>query len=137
MRAHLREWQDWLTKYVTGHQEATAEEAQAAIHEYAYQGATDDLEPLCAMLRTEMLATYRQTSSVGRRAVYRAYLHTDHWSEVRRKVMRRAHGWCEGCGVNRATEVHHLTYAHVGNELLFELVAVCREFHERLRSEAA
>lgn len=137
LRAHLRDWADWLTKYATSHQGSTAEEAQAAIHEYAYQGCTDDLEPLCAMLYTEILTVYRQTFSVGRRAVYCAYLHTDHWAEVRQKVMRRARGWCEGCGEHRATEVHHLTYDHVGNEMLFELVALCRECHEKLKGEAA
>jgi hypothetical protein len=31
--------------------------------------------------------------------------------------------------------VHHLTYAHVFNEFLFELMAVCDECHDRLHRE--
>jgi len=34
-------------------------------------------------------------------------------------------------GSEPATEVHHLTYQHVGHEFLFELVAICRECHTR------
>ena len=40
-------------------------------------------------------------------------------------------GVCEACGEVRATEVHHLTYKHIGSEFLWELVAICRACHER------
>ena len=43
---------------------------------------------------------------------------------------------CEGCGVRRAAQVHHLTYEHVGDELLFELVAVCGQCHDRITAQA-
>jgi hypothetical protein len=35
----------------------------------------------------------------------------------------------------RRAQVHHLTYAHVGREFLFELVALCEECHERLHAD--
>lgn len=71
------------------------------------------------------------------RAVYRRYLASADWQSVRERVFRRAFVTCEGCWEARATEVHHLTYAHVGDELLFELVAICRPCHERLHPSAS
>jgi hypothetical protein len=64
--------------------------------------------------------------------LYEEYLTTPEWQERKRLVMERACGLCEGCRRNAATDVHHLTYAHAGDEFLFELVAVCRGCHERL-----
>ena len=52
----------------------------------------------------------------------------------RTKVLERANEVCEGCGLKRATQVHHLTYMHRFNEFLFELVAVCDQCHERLHA---
>lgn len=70
------------------------------------------------------------------RAVYRRYLASADWQSVRQRVLRRAGGICEGCLEAPAREVHHRTYAHVGDELLFELVAICRPCHERLHPSA-
>ena len=36
---------------------------------------------------------------------------------------------CEKCGKRRATEVHHLTYLRVFNELPSDLMALCRQCH--------
>jgi 5-methylcytosine-specific restriction endonuclease McrA len=66
-----------------------------------------------------------------RRKEYRYYLNSQAWKNKRAKVLDRAKNLCEGCAENPATEVHHLTYANVGNELLFELVALCSACHSR------
>jgi 5-methylcytosine-specific restriction endonuclease McrA len=58
-----------------------------------------------------------------------AYLQTDAWKSKRAKVIKRANGICEGCLEQPATQVHHLTYEHWTNELLYELVAICRDCH--------
>ena len=50
--------------------------------------------------------------------------------------MERAQGLCEGCRRRPATEVHHLTYEHVGDELLWELKAVCDHCHRRCHPES-
>ena len=68
-------------------------------------------------------------------AWYNAYLLTPEWKRKRDLVMRRANRVCEGCGINSAIQVHHLTYEHVGNELLFELVAICHECHQIVHPE--
>lgn len=69
------------------------------------------------------------------RVAYDAYLQTDEWKRKCAKVMKRAGGVCEGCGESKATEVHHLSYAHCGEEFLFELIAVCDPCHRRLHPE--
>lgn len=75
----------------------------------------------------------REREEAQRKADYSAYLQTPQWHELRAKVLHRDKRICQGCG-NHATQVHHLTYAHIANEFMFELVAVCRACHERLHS---
>jgi len=65
-------------------------------------------------------------------ARYLAHLQSPRWSGLRRQVFLRAGGICEGCGTRPITEVHHLSYAHVGEEFLFELVGLCATCHQRL-----
>ena len=62
---------------------------------------------------------------------YLAYLESAGWKDRRSLVLLRSGWMCEGCGVRRARDVHHLSYAHLYDEFLFELVAVCRQCHER------
>lgn len=66
---------------------------------------------------------------------YGAYLLSPEWKKKRALVLRRAGGICEGCGINQPSQIHHLTYKHVGNEFLFELVAVCNFCHDRLHEK--
>ena len=65
------------------------------------------------------------------RARYDEYMQTPEWARKRDLVLRRAHGICEGCGWRRAVQAHHTTYAHVFDEFLWELRAVCRACHDR------
>ena len=71
------------------------------------------------------------------RANYNEYLKSEAWQVRRRAVLKRAGYVCEGCGVNTAQQVHHLTYKHVGNELLFQLVAVCNDCHAHIHDGGA
>lgn len=66
---------------------------------------------------------------------YEEYLQSPAWQEKRRLVLTRALGICEGCAVNEAKQIHHTTYEHVGDEFLFELVAVCDACHDRLHQK--
>jgi hypothetical protein len=90
-----------------------------------------------AELHEEQVAKEKEEWEEGRRREkeewdewYAEYLQSPEWAHRRRLAMQRAAGMCEGCGVRRATQVHHTTYEHAGNELLFELRAVCRTCHE-------
>lgn len=65
-----------------------------------------------------------------RREKYYEYLASSAWGVKRAKVIERCRNVCEGCAGAPVAQVHHLTYAHVGNELLFELVGLCDRCHE-------
>ena len=62
---------------------------------------------------------------------YQDYIASPMWKQKRSKVLERCEGVCEGCREQEATEVHHLTYEHFGNEFLFELVGLCEGCHHR------
>lgn len=67
----------------------------------------------------------------GNREEYGDYLRSPRWRALRDKVLRRATGVCEGCLDAPAIDVHHLSYAHKGDEFAFELRALCRSCHDR------
>lgn len=71
------------------------------------------------------------------REQYADYLRSEEWARRREKVMQRAGCVCEGCCTQPATEVHHLTYAHITHEFLFELVAMCGDCHARWHGQPA
>jgi 5-methylcytosine-specific restriction endonuclease McrA len=62
---------------------------------------------------------------------YDNYLLTDEWHRRRRLVLERDGGICQNCRAARATQAHHLSYRNVGNEFLWELIAVCDDCHVR------
>lgn len=63
---------------------------------------------------------------------YDAVMASPEWRDRRRLVMLRSGGICEGCGRRQAVHVHHLSYANLGNEFLWELRAVCEACHARI-----
>lgn len=64
-------------------------------------------------------------------AHYDAYRQTPEWKRKSALVLKRDKHRCQGCLSAPATQAHHLTYEHVGEEFLFELVAVCDACHKR------
>jgi 5-methylcytosine-specific restriction endonuclease McrA len=69
-----------------------------------------------------------------KRLAYDAYLVSEAWRNKRAEALRRDEGVCQGCRARPATQVHHLTYAHLGDELLLELISVCDDCHERIHA---
>jgi len=63
---------------------------------------------------------------------YNLYLKTPRWARKRDAVLRRDGRTCQACLSREATQVHHITYAHVCDEPLFELVSVCKPCHEKI-----
>lgn len=63
---------------------------------------------------------------------YNKYLNSPAWKERREEVLKRDNYLCQSCLKARATQVHHLSYKHWGDEPLFELISVCTECHERI-----
>ena len=60
---------------------------------------------------------------------YSTYLRSLSWKWFRAAVMIASGRICADCK-GEATEVHHLTYKRVGNELLSDVVPLCRACHE-------
>ena len=90
--------------------------------------------------------------------VYRQFLASPEWAEMRRRVLERAGHVCEACLLVRAAQVHHTAYPKrppelegtawtpptlddFANQPLFELRAIChachRLRHAHMREEAA
>jgi hypothetical protein len=68
---------------------------------------------------------------------YEEHMQSARWTEIRERVLVRAGGVCEGCGGRRPVHVHHATYERLGDEMLFDLFAVCRICHEKLHPRLA
>ena len=66
---------------------------------------------------------------------YNAYLDSPAWRERRARRLNLDEGRCQArldvC-TEFATQVHHLTYRHLGNEPLFDLISVCESCHEEI-----
>ena len=91
-----------------------------------------DLAQLGAAVRSAEFERMRRQKSHRWWSWYNSYLSSPEWKERRRKVMARACGTCEACGIAPASSVHHTTYEHVGDEPLWELRAICEPCHDRL-----
>jgi hypothetical protein len=92
----------------------------------------DDLEENWRKRKSQEYDEVRARFHEKRVDNYGEYLSSDLWAQMRMKVIQRAGGICEGCLERPAIEVHHLSYEHIGNEFLFELVAVCKHCHEAI-----
>lgn len=93
---------------------------------YEEQWRSDSKRELEAMVRRG-----EQEASEWRVA-YEEHLRSPKWAALRRKVMQRCGGRCEGCADAQAVHVHHLHYKNLGDELLWELVGVCLDCHQRV-----
>jgi len=82
--------------------------------------------------RSEWWAVARDRQQAAWWEWYSAYLLSPKWHAKRAKVLARDRNTCraEGCG-KPATQVHHLTYERVGDELLDDLVSVCDDCHDK------
>jgi hypothetical protein len=61
--------------------------------------------------------------------IYFKYLESDDWKKLRMIILERDKYQCQIC-YQQANDVHHLTYAHLKNEYLFELISLCRDCHD-------
>lgn len=72
------------------------------------------------------------TEQAKNRESYYAYLGSPQWIEKRRAILQRDNYVCQACLNRKATQAHHLTYDHIFDEPLFDLVAICDVCHDRL-----
>ena len=62
---------------------------------------------------------------------YKQYLASREWRVKRKKFIEEAtYGVCQRCAERPVENVHHLTYANIGNERWPDLMGLCRPCHE-------
>jgi hypothetical protein len=132
-------YQDWLVGLLSVYNPGNLSEddktvIRGEIHDYAKGTAGDaSVRPLVELLETTMLQAFEDWCKRTARLDYQTFLHTTGWQRTRAKVLERCKHTCEGCGERRATQVHHLNYDDPrGEEMLFNLVGLCAECHEKL-----
>ena|SRR6266542_2090390 len=81
--------------------------------------------------RTHHLRTAQQ----ARRDYHQTYLGTEQWQCRRREAIQRGKFRCANCYKERRLQIHHLSYAHLGDEQPSDIVALCRSCHERITAE--
>lgn len=106
-----------------------------------------DLDTLASRERTYLARRQDRLDTFKRQAAERAqpenrgeyddYLRSPRWLAMRSRIFQRAGHRCEGCLDAPAVHVHHLTYAHRGDEFAFELLALCAACHHRLHDQEA
>lgn len=64
------------------------------------------------------------------------YMASREWALKREAVRERSQGFCERCWYAPQEAVHHMTYEHLGDEPLDELLAVCRPCHAWLSAKS-
>lgn len=101
-----------------------------------WQHRRDRESELLSVEAVQEAEALNQAARAVRESEYAAYRRSPGWRQRRALVLRRCAGVCEGCGEAAAAEVHHLTYAHFGRELLFELVALCPACHRLVHFDA-
>ncbi|GAB2999623.1 hypothetical protein GCM10010960_01830 [Arenimonas maotaiensis] len=69
------------------------------------------------------------------KAEYEAYLESETWRKRRMVILERATKKCECCEHYPATEIHHKTYARIGQELDSDLMAVCKLCHDQIHGK--
>ncbi len=58
-----------------------------------------------------------------------AYLSSPEWAAKRVEAFAQLGAFCAKCGALNALHVHHLTYAHLGDEPIEDLIVLCDVCH--------
>ncbi len=80
--------------------------------------------------RAARLARQARTSQL-RKMPFSEYRLTPEWRSRRNRVLLRAANKCELCFGSGRLDVHHRSYERYGEEMLSDLIALCRACHQR------
>jgi 5-methylcytosine-specific restriction endonuclease McrA len=75
--------------------------------------------------------SYKQSVYRMTKEEYHAYLASPKWKAKRDAVFQRENGLCQGCREEPIEHVHHMTYTHCGDELLYQLIGLCGTCHNK------
>ena len=65
---------------------------------------------------------------------YKQYLNSPHWQKIRQAVFKEYGHRCDHCGSSKNLHIHHITYEHLGEEEISDLVPLCEDCHKRLHN---
>lgn len=77
----------------------------------------------------EWKAMFSKKTGEYRKFLYRIYLLSNAWKQKRDAIFSRCGEVCERCRKRKAIQIHHITYANIGDELPEDLLAVCDLCH--------
>lgn len=63
---------------------------------------------------------------------YNDYIHSDEWKKKREEVFAKYGRRCGICQSVNGIEVHHLTYDRIGEEMVSDLMPLCRDCHAKI-----
>ncbi len=66
---------------------------------------------------------------------YREYLQTDHWQQLRKRVLKWSKYRCQLCNHQGVLNVHHRTYEHLGDEEYKDLIVLCSDCHAKFHDK--
>lgn len=86
-----------------------------------------------SMTIQELMATKPPRSSPisERRKWYREYIKSDHWKMKRELAILFYGECCSSCNSVKKIQVHHLSYARLGNEPMDDLMVLCETCHQK------
>lgn len=70
----------------------------------------------------------------ARKTEYQEYLRSPKWQATREQALARAGYRCQVCNRSDQLQVHHRTYANLGNELPNDLTVLCDPCHDRFHA---
>ena len=68
----------------------------------------------------------------GHSLEYQAVMQSAGWRRRRSQALHAAGRRCQECGAAGPLDVHHLSYAHLGDERPYELAVLCERCHDQL-----
>lgn len=87
--------------------------------------------------REDSAIAHRQRIEYLQSLPYSEYLKTDHWQQLRTRMLRYAKYRCQLCNKQATLHVHHRTYENLGNEEYKDLIVLCAhchaKFHDKLK----
>jgi len=85
--------------------------------------------------RVSYIKKHQKPERSHRNSIYKQYIESSRWTDKKNAYYRSDRPQaCVICG-DRNFDIHHITYERFGNELLTDLVALCRGHHDLLHKE--
>lgn len=100
-----------------------------------YETMRMELHKKCMSECEEFTEEYKRKSYLIKKMKYDQYLQSPQWKIKAEIVKERDNHLCQMCLMSRATDVHHLTYKRIFNELTSDLISVCRKCHDKIHNK--